>query len=187
MRALALGLAIGPAPVVADAGDLEPTDMEESPAGESFGYAVDGAHFHVWDEDAREASDWGVELIRAERPYDEVARWREIAVRSAVFPTVGIDALEAELALDGEEPEERGVSALGGVLCLLPSLDRTVLITSWATSPDTGTRRALARALSAPFEAVGVRGALERLGADPDPEVRRLASAAAAVRDGSLA
>jgi len=75
---------------------------------------------------------------------------------------------------------------LGVLLCLLPSLDRTCLISAWATSPRESTRRALADALSRPFEAVGVRTALELLREDPSPEVRRLARVAAASRADSL-
>ena len=89
----------------------------------------------------------------------------------------------------GLEREEEDVqrSSLGLVLCLLPGLDRTCLISAWATSANEPTRRALARALAAPFEAVGVRAALEELQRDPSAEVRRLARAAAASREASLA
>jgi hypothetical protein len=102
---------------------------------------------------------------------------------SAASPSIPDSQLEAELAAWIGAPE--GVpeaSSLGSLLCLLPSLDRTCVIASLATSSNESARRALAEALSAPFEAVGVRGALEHLQADPSPEVRRLARSASAVR-----
>lgn len=81
---------------------------------------------------------------------------------------------------------DSGTSPLGCMLCLLPGLDRTCLISAWATSPNEKTRRALARAPSAPFEAVGVRAVVDHLQADPSPEVRRLARFAAAIRRASF-
>jgi hypothetical protein len=59
-------------------------------------------------------------------------------------------------------------------------------VSAWATSPDVRTRRAVARALAAPFEAIGVDAALEHLRADPDPQTRRLARSAVSARRASL-
>ena len=71
---------------------------------------------------------------------------------------------------------------LGLLLCLLPSLDRTYLVSSLATSPDEQTRLALARALAAPFDALGVDFAIGQLKEDPSPDVARHARFAFATR-----
>lgn len=186
LRAVILGTVIGPSPVGADPIDpldWEPAELEEPTSGKQSGHAVQGTNFHVWDEDSREATDWAVELLDNGGKALEMARWRSMAARSAALPPLPTDDLEALLtARNGVSSSEIDITTLGCILCLLPSLDRTALVSAWATAPDEGTRRELARALSAPFEAVGVRGVLEHLQRDPDPEVRRLAREAAAIR-----
>jgi hypothetical protein len=108
---------------------------------------------------------------------------RDIAERSSARPSFLTDEHEAKLATWSESSgSAAGISTLGCLLCLLPSLDRTALICSCATSASEETRRALARALAAPFEAVGLRPAIDHLQSDPSSEVRRLARFAAATR-----
>jgi hypothetical protein len=178
---------IGPAAVVSEPVDAEPAEVVEPPPGKSTGHVVQGLNFHVWSEDSREATDWALELLQAGGKTLELARWRSIAAKRAVLPSILTDEIEAELATWSEGPSgNRGISPLGCMLCLLPSLDRTALISSWATSSNEQTRRAVARALSAPFEAVGVRGAIDHLQADPSSQVRRLARNAVAIRRASL-
>jgi hypothetical protein len=150
------------------------------------GHVLSGPNFHVWDEDWRAAAGWAAELVQAGADRSELARWRGIAAASAAQPSILTDELEAELASrSSASAGELGTSTLGCVLCLLPSLDRTCLIAAWATSSSEPTRRALARALSAPFDAVGVRSAIAQLRSDPSREVRRLARAAALTRTGA--
>src|SRR5258705_13526645 len=57
LRTLLLGLMIGPASLSADT-DADAAEAERTPSG----YAVRGANFYVWDEDARAASAWANEL-----------------------------------------------------------------------------------------------------------------------------
>ncbi len=184
LRALILGAVIGPAGTSA-----EPAAEVDDPAtDESVGHVVAGLGFHVWEEDAREAAEWAAELVQAGGETLEAARWRRIAAKSAVLPPILNDDLDTELAArSGPAAGDGSLSPLGCMLCLLPSLDRTALISSWATSTEEPTRRALARALGAPFEAVGVRGAIEHLQGDPSAEVRRLARSAAVSRSAPLA
>jgi hypothetical protein len=49
LRTLLLGLMIGPGSVTADTADTDAAEAERTPSG----YAVRGANFYVWDEDAR--------------------------------------------------------------------------------------------------------------------------------------
>src|SRR5262245_49455140 len=56
---------------------------------------------------------------------------------------------------------------LGAVLRALPPLERTWLISSWATSESEPARRLLASALVEPLDAVGARWALDHLQRDP--------------------
>ncbi len=58
LRTLLLGLLIGPGSVTADTTDADAAEAERTPSG----YAVRGANFYVWDEDARAASAWAKEL-----------------------------------------------------------------------------------------------------------------------------
>lgn len=58
LRTLLLGLMIGPASSTVDAADADAAEAEPTPSG----YAVRGANFYVWDEDARVASAWAREL-----------------------------------------------------------------------------------------------------------------------------
>jgi hypothetical protein len=147
------------------------------------GHAVRGPRFLVWDEDAREAKAWATELAESARPPRQAAYWRTVAAKSAAEPAMLDEAHEAEVASWIRTACAEGrVVPLGMLLCLLPSLDRTQLVSTWATSADEPTRRALALALSAPFEAVGVRTALEMLQRDPSPEIRRLARRAVVER-----
>lgn len=184
IRAAVLGVVLGPTPVAA-----EPVDAVELPEGEhvsgagTAGHAVRGPNFYVWDEDPREAAEWAGELLESGGRTIDPARWRAIAARSAALPAVLTNDQEAELTawLETSAADPR-LSSLGLLLCLLPSLDRTCLISSWATSPNERTRRALANALAAPFEAVGVPDVLQHLQEDASPEVRRIARSAAASR-----
>lgn len=182
LRAALLGLVIGPAPAGVEAGAAEPLEAERPSAGKAAGHTIRGPGFYVWEEDAREAEEWALELGCSAGEVDESAPWRAIAARTAAGPSTLRDG-ELELAAGIEASAgEAGLSPLGLLLCLLPSLDRTCLISSCATSSHEPTRLALARALAAPFEAVGVRGALEHLRNDPSAEVRRWARSAAVVR-----
>ena len=58
LRMLLLGMMIGPAPLIVDTVDADAAEAERAPSGHS----VRGAHFYVWDEDARAASVWAAEL-----------------------------------------------------------------------------------------------------------------------------
>lgn len=137
-----LGFLLGPAALAVDS----PDDAVEAERASS-GFAVRGAGFYVWDEDAREALAWAEEL--------------------------------------GADPAEPAEGAdVGALLRALSPLERTWLISSWATSTNEPTRRMLARALAEPIESVGARWALEHLQRDPSAEVRRLASAALAAQRG---
>ena len=57
-RMLLLGMMIGPAPLIVDTVDADAAEAERV----SSGHSVRGAHFYVWDEDARVASAWAKEL-----------------------------------------------------------------------------------------------------------------------------
>jgi hypothetical protein len=185
---LLLGPMIGPAPFPAEAApaDLTEAELADSEASRSdnvIGHTIRGLDFHVWDDVPQEATNWAAELLGAGAGRLEEARWRSIARRSATLPPALSDGFEAQLRLWARATAgPSDPSALGCILCLLPSLDRTVLISSWATSPDASVRLALARALSAPFEAVGVPSALRELQGDPRAEIRRAARFAAASR-----
>ena len=171
-----LGALLGPAPIAAEPVEAEPTEIEEPSPGRAVGHTVRGLDFHVWDEDPREAASWAYELSEAGGRSATGLGWWSLALETAARPALLSEALEAQLVASDEGRETAGaITPLGCVLCLLPSLDRTALITSWATSPSEPKRRALAGALSAPFEAVGRRSAIEHLEADSSSEVRRLA------------
>jgi hypothetical protein len=183
LRAVILGLLVGPAPATAEVSDVESAEAEEPSSERPSGHVVCGLDFYVWDEDPREAKDWAVELAQPFGERRESMRWRGIAAASAVRPSILTDEIEAELARRSATfARESGISTLGCILCLLSTLDRTRLISTWATSSSEPDRRALARALSAPFDAIGVYSAIDHLQMDPNPEVRRLARAAAATR-----
>jgi hypothetical protein len=188
LRAALLGLVIGPAPAAVEPGAAKPLEAERLAAGKTAGHAVPGSGFYVWDEDAREAEEWALELLeRSAGEVDQSAPWRVIAARTAARPSLLMDEDESKLAAGIEGSSwEGGISPLGLLLCLLPSLDRTCLISSCAASSHEPMRLALARALAAPFEAVGVRAVLDHLQNDPSAEVRRSARSAAAVRHISL-
>jgi hypothetical protein len=68
-RMLLLGMMIGPAPLIVDTVDADAAEAERVPSGHS----VRGAHFYVWDEDARAASVWAAELGGAKAEPAEVA------------------------------------------------------------------------------------------------------------------
>ena len=159
LRALVIGLWIGPGPAAAEPVDVEP--LEATPT-ERVGRAIEGPRFLVWDEDPPQADAWASELLRAD-------------LAAAVDRGLGF-------APDGQDGSSPAASALGRLLCRLPSLSRTFVVATLATSPDERSRRAIAGALSARFEAIGVATAIEHLRSDTSPEVRRLAGAAAASR-----
>lgn len=187
LRAVLLGLLIGPAPISADTNDMDadPPDTEQQQEVDAaLGWAIRGRNFYVWeDASSREAAGWAGDLMRSGGETVEAAWWRTMAEDSAVAPRLLTPERAAEIAgRIASADEDPSVTALGCMLCLLPSLDRTCLVSAWATSPSEETRLALARALAAPFDAVGVRWALEQLREDASPEVRRAAGSAAAVR-----
>jgi hypothetical protein len=186
LRAVLLGVAIGPAPAPAEPADADPPEPIEArrlAAEGRSGEFVHGPHFYVWDEDSREAKSWALDLLRADQPPLARAHWRSAAADRAAQPPLLTSELEDDLGGWVEAaPEGSSGPALGFLLCLLPSLDRTCLVSAWATSPREPIRRALAGALAAPFEAVGVRAAIAQLSTDPSPEVRQLAQSAAASR-----
>ena len=187
LRAVMLGLMIGPAPADAEPGSPESAEAEGLSPDKAVGHAVRGARFHVWDEDAREAEDWALELRRSTAETVESARWRVIAARAAAGSSIPTGEEEADpVAWLDASGARAGLSPLGIMLCLLPSLDRTYLISSLATSSHEPTRLALARALAAPFEAVGALEALEHLQRDASADVRRSARSSAALRGPSL-
>lgn len=186
LRALLLGFLFGPVPMAGEPVEVDGLEAEAAPAARrSSGYVAQGSGFYVWDEDSREAADWAVAL-GAGGESRELAAWRVVASRWAaqsLLPHPG-QAGALVRALEAAE-DDRAVSPLGAVLCLLPSLERTALVCEWAGSASEPVRHALARALAAPFEAVGVASALEQLERDPSASVRRLARAATARRRGS--
>jgi hypothetical protein len=181
-----LGFLISPTPATAETRDDGALDDDRRPAEGLPGGVVSGPDWYVWDEVPGEARRWGAELAEVGA---EPEGWRALAERSAARPAVLAPEHEAVLerwvrvAMDGgSEP-----GLLGLLFCLLPSLDRTCLVSDWALSASESTRCALARALAAPFDAVGVRGVLDHLQRDRSPEVRRLARAAARSRGMRLA
>lgn len=148
--------------------------------GDAAGRALPGAA----DPTRPDEAAWLAELRRWQGTAKEREHWRMLAARTAAQPPLLTDEIEAEIASwRGIVSPERSLTPLGCALCLLPSLDRTALVSSWAVSPDAPTREALARALAAPFDAVGVRAALDQLRSDAVPEVRRLAASASAQRE----
>jgi len=183
-----LGFIIGAAPAVAEPESDDAFEAEEPLSQEEVDpRTVRGSNFYVWDEDSREAESWGRELRISAGDTPAAAGWARIAARMAARPPLLTDEDEREIAAELESSAARaGISPLGLVLCMLPSLDRTCLISSCATSSHDQTRVALARALAAPFDAVGVRGALDHLQNDRSAEVRKWARSAAVVRRPSL-
>ena len=124
-------------------------------------------------------------------PPDDAAEAERVpsgySVRGSNFYVWDEDAREAlawAAELGGDDDDLGEGADLGVLLRSLPPLERTWLISSWATSANERTRRMLARALSAPVESVGARWALEHLRGDPSEEVRRLAQAATAAQRG---
>jgi hypothetical protein len=86
----------------------------------------------------------------------------------------GRDAIAlARLAEELSEILGEGASdAIGSVLSAARPLDRTRLVSAWATSPREAQRLALARGFAHPFEAVGLRTAMEHLAQDASSRVR---------------
>lgn len=187
LSAVVAGFLIGPAPIAAEPDDDEPIGSEDVARRKMIGHAVQGIDFYVWDEDSTEAAAWALALAQSPGERTRTIRWRAIAARTAALPSVSVSEQELAFAARADEHEGSSLTALGLVLCLLPSLDRTYVISSWATSPDEHVRRTLARALAAPFEALGVDCAIGHLQEDPNAEVARLARSAAAARAASLA
>lgn len=189
LRAAILGALIGPAPAAADAADLDLDGPDADRIDEALqGGALSGPHFYVWEEDVREARDWARELRIADLREPAWAHWRDAAASRAGQAPILTDALERDLErwLEGASPEA-AATGLGFLLCLLPELDRTCLVSAWATSPCESTRRALAGALAAPFDALGVREAIRQLAIDASDDVRRLARSAGEARRVALA
>jgi hypothetical protein len=180
LRTLLIGLVLGPAPASADPVQ-DPVECEDPSARRvKGGQSVSGADFLVWEEDAHEARAWAAELAHGFDAIDEPSGWGAVARRTAGLPLVLTDEIAEEMAAWSDASEgDPAFARLGCVLCLLPSLDRTYLVSSWATSPNERLRRDLARALAIPFEAAGVRSALDHLQQDPSEEVRALATRAA--------
>jgi hypothetical protein len=184
ISAAVMGFLIGPAPVTPDPDD-DPIETERPEP--TSGHAVGGIGFYVWDEDPLAADEWAFTLAQAARERTRWARWRAIAERTAALPSAPVSehelAFAARVAAFGGGSE---LTLLGCWLCMLPTLDRTYLISSLATSSDDRIRLALARALAAPFQAVGVEGAIGHLRADPSAEIARHARSAAAARAARL-
>jgi len=184
LRTLLIGLVLGPAPASADP-IQDPVECDDSSARRiKGGQSISGADFLVWDEDAHEAQAWAAELVHGFGRAGEPSGWGAIARRTAGLPLVLTDEIAEELATWSEAPDDHATASglLGCMLCLLPSLDRTFLVSSWATSPNERLRRDLAQALAIPFEAAGVRSVLDHLQQDPSEEVRMLATLAAESR-----
>jgi hypothetical protein len=190
LRAAILGFLIGPAPLPDDVADADPPEAELQSIGRPSGHTARGVNFYVWDEDSREAVDWALELGESVGQVIESGRGpspRRIAPSQGSSLTREAGNAALGVATSPPASAETGVVLpLGLLLGLLPSVDRTCLVTSWATSSDDQTRRALALALSAPFDAVGVRWAIEHLQEDSNSEIRELARSAARVRGSSL-
>jgi hypothetical protein len=181
ISAAVMGFLIGPAPVTADPDD-DPIETERTEEP-TTGHAIGGVSFYVWDEDSRAADEWAFTLAQSAHERTRWARWRAIAERTAVLPSAPVDehdlAFAMRVAALGGRSE---LTPLGRWLCMLPTLDRTYLIASLATSSDDAIRLALARALAAPFRAVGADGAIGYLREDSRAEIARQARSAAAAR-----
>jgi hypothetical protein len=80
--------------------------------------------------------------------------------------------LDARLRGLTEQAREKTPLQMACTLSALPELERTTIVASWALSPRRDQRLALARASAYPFEALGLRSALEQLALDEDPVVR---------------
>lgn len=132
--------------------------------------------------------DWQVEdrkrlfllLVRDSRPG---IRLRVAELADSLWPT------EAETALDllrrlanDEDPDVREAVAIGVERALRRAapLERIGLVGAWATSESVGERAAIAGALRGSVPVLVADVAIEQLAADPSPEVRRCALAAAA-------
>jgi hypothetical protein len=183
LGAVVMGLLIGPGPIAAESEEVDPVEAERDELEEG-GFAVRGIEFYVWDEDAEAAEEWALAL--AQSPSEQrrrAERWRAIAEQTAAMPRVPVRERELAFAARCSDTcEESGLTPLGVLLCLLPGLDRTYLVSSLATSPDEKTRLALARALAAPFDALGVDAAISQLAQDPSPDVARHARFAFSTR-----
>jgi hypothetical protein len=93
------------------------------------------------------------------------------------------EALLEGLARDRDPRVVRALgAALGSVLVQLAPLERSYLVSSWATADHEGLRFALAFALAWPIESVGVRSALQELKHDRSTDVRTAAARAIRVR-----
>ena len=186
LAALAMGFLIGPSSVPADLDDDDDPIETERDFPETSGGAVRGSDFYVWDEDVREAEEWALTLAQSGEPARS-ARWRAIAARTAAMPSASLTDHELAFAMRvAETCEGSGLTPLGLLLCLLPGLDRTYLISSMATSPDVRIRLAVARALAAPFQALGARETIRHLEEDRSPDVARQARIASATRAARL-
>jgi len=78
---------------------------------------------------------------------------------------------------------DASAAATGALLAGLSPLDRTRLVTLWATSPCVGRRLALARSFSSSVAAVGLRTAMDHLSRDGSAQVRSSIERAARSRD----
>ena len=181
ISAAVMGFLIGPAPVTADPDD-DPIETERTEEP-TTGHAIGGISFYVWDEDSGAADEWAFTLAQSSHERTRWARWRAIAESTAVLPSARVGEHELAFAMRVAALGGRSeLTPLGRWLCTLPTLDRTYLIASLATSSDEAIRLALARALAAPFRSVGVDGAIGYLREDSSPEIARQAGRAAAAR-----
>src|SRR4030095_9461238 len=121
---------------------------EEIARRKMIGHAVRGIDFYVWDEDSAEAGAWALALAQSPGERSRTTRGRAIAPRTAALPPVSVSEQELAFAARADEHECSSLTALGLVLCLLPSLDRTYVISSWATSPHEPVQRTLGRAIA---------------------------------------
>jgi hypothetical protein len=91
----------------------------------------------------------------------------------------------ASLAADRDREVARtAAEALGELLAGAPGLDAARIVAGWAADPRPAHRLAIARALKHGTDILGARTAIEALAADPEPEIRSAAAAAAWIRRG---
>jgi hypothetical protein len=163
LAAIAMGLSLTSAPDVASA-------LEEIPTG-TLDEVMDG----IDDLDGNDRLPL-IGLLSVDRRFQirvKVAR----SIASAPLPWN--DTLDQMIRRMAGDPWPRvrreAARALGACLSRTTPLERTQILAQWSLAPEREVRLALARSLSAPFEAVGRGTALAVLLSDPSPAVRRAA------------
>ena len=147
----------------------------------AFGLVSDAAAAADTRDARLDAEDWE---RQGEAPVTQVATEHAALPRGIAARALDTGRLAALVDQLGETEPALAAVLVGTALCSARPLERTSVVSEWATSHSVVRRRALARALAHPFMCPGVPSAIELLARDADCSVRTAAAHAALLRFG---